>query len=175
MSSSVSLSGAITTKNFFGAYPWDSHDDDTKLAIGGALLFIGNARVVVNMICSGMLDQSIIDEYCYAGELPGQIESVRAFYRGKRAVMLGALQEHFGGRAHWTDANGGLFTFMTLSDSIDTASRIETAVANGVTYVPGSPFFVDGSGQNTMRLTFAKESDERLREGVQRLALSFRP
>ena len=43
--------------NFFGAYPWDSHDDDTKLAIGGALLFIGNARVVVNMICSGMFDR----------------------------------------------------------------------------------------------------------------------
>ena len=43
--------------NFFGAYPWESHDDDTKLAIGGALLFIGNARVVVNMICSGMFDR----------------------------------------------------------------------------------------------------------------------
>ena len=124
-------------------------------------------------LCSGMLDQSIIDEYCHAGELPGQIENVRAFYRGKRALMLSALQEHFGGRAHWTAASGGLFTFMTLSDSIDTASRTETAVANGVTYVPGSPFFVDGSGQNTMRLTFAKESDERLREGVQRLAHVF--
>ena len=43
--------------NYFGTYPWDSHDDDTKLAIGGTLLFIGNARVVVNIICSGMLDR----------------------------------------------------------------------------------------------------------------------
>jgi len=124
-------------------------------------------------LCSGMLDQSIIDAYCHAGELPAQIERVRAFYRGKRAIMLGALQEHFGGRAHWTAANGGLFTFMALKDSIDTAARIEQAVANGVTYVPGSPFFVDGSGQNTMRLTFAKETDERLREGVRRLAHVF--
>ena len=30
--------------------------------------------------------------------------------------------------------------------------------------------FVDGSGRNTMRLTFAKESDDRIREGVARLA-----
>src|SRR5205823_1907655 len=30
---------------------------DTKLAIGGALLFVGNARVVVNLICSGMFDR----------------------------------------------------------------------------------------------------------------------
>ena len=43
--------------NYFGTYPWPSHDDDTKLAIGGTLLFIGNACVVVNIICSGMLDR----------------------------------------------------------------------------------------------------------------------
>jgi 2-aminoadipate transaminase len=121
-------------------------------------------------LCSGMLDQSIIDEYCNAGELPAQIERVRAFYRGKRAVMLDALERHFHGCAQWTAAAGGLFTFMTLNDSIDTATRVEKAVAHGVVYIPRAPFFVDGSGQNTMRLTFAKESDDRLREGVGRLA-----
>ena len=124
-------------------------------------------------LCSGMLDQSIIDEYCNAGELPAQVERVRAFYRGKRAIMLDALERHFEGRAQWTAASGGLFTFMTLKDAIDTTTRLEKAIATGVAYVPGSPFFVDGSGQNTMRLTFAKESDERLREGVRRLASVF--
>ena len=33
-------------------------------------------------LCSGMLDQSIVDEFCAAGELAPQIERVRAFYRG---------------------------------------------------------------------------------------------
>ena len=51
------IGASLTTMNFFGAYPWESHDDDTKLAIGGALLFIGNARVVVNLICAGMFDR----------------------------------------------------------------------------------------------------------------------
>ena len=46
-----------TAMSFFGAYPWDSHDDHTKLAIGGTLLFVGNARVVVNIIASGMLER----------------------------------------------------------------------------------------------------------------------
>ena len=121
-------------------------------------------------LCSGMLDQSIVDEYCNGGELPAQIERVRAFYREKREVMLDALQRHFSGRAHWTAANGGLFTFMTLNDDIDSAAFVERAVANGVAYVPGSPFFVDGSGRNTLRLTFAKELDGRIREGIARLA-----
>ena len=60
-----------------------------------------------------------------------------------------------------------------MNGNIDTASKVQEAVANGVAYIPGGPFFVDGSGANTMRLTFAKESDERLREGIARLAKVF--
>lgn len=121
-------------------------------------------------LCSGMLDQSIVDEFTAAGELPAQIEKVRAFYRQKRSTMLDALEEHLGSRATWTPTHGGLFTFVTLRDDIDTAALVPDAVAAGVAYVPGAPFFVDGSGRNTMRLTFAKENDERIREGVKRLA-----
>jgi 2-aminoadipate transaminase len=124
-------------------------------------------------LCSGMLDQSIVDEFCARGELPRQIEKVRAFYRGKRSVLLDALERHLRGMAEWTSADGGLFTFVTFDSSVDTTERIEAAVANGVAYIPGAPFFVDGSGHNTMRLTFAKESDDRLREGVARLASVF--
>jgi 2-aminoadipate transaminase len=124
-------------------------------------------------LCSGMLDQSIIDEYCAAGELPAQIERVRSFYRAKRGVMLEALEKHFAGRAEWTSADGGLFTFMTLRGDVDTTTRVEQSVKNGVAYVPGAPFFVDGSGRNTMRLTFAKEPDARIREGIQKLAAVF--
>jgi predicted TIM-barrel fold metal-dependent hydrolase len=51
------IGASLTAMNYFGSYPWPSHDDDTKLAIGGTLLFIGNSRVVVNIICSGMLDR----------------------------------------------------------------------------------------------------------------------
>jgi 2-aminoadipate transaminase len=124
-------------------------------------------------LCSGMLDQSIVDEFCANGELAPQIEKVRNFYRGKRATLLDALQQHFAGRAKWTDAAGGLFTFMTLNGAVDTTTRVEESVKRGVAYIPGAPFFVDGSGQETMRLTFAKESDERIREGVAKLAGLF--
>lgn len=129
-------------------------------------------------LCSGMLDQSIVDDFTAAGELPAQIEKVRAFYRAKRATMLESLEEHFSARATWTPADGGLFTFVTLNDDIDTSALVPEAVAGGVAYIPGAPFFVDGSGRNTMRLTFAKENDERIREGIARLAglvLSLRP
>jgi 2-aminoadipate transaminase len=124
-------------------------------------------------LCSGMLDQSIVDEFCASGALRPQIEKVRTFYRGKRATLLGALQEYFAGRAIWTDAAGGLFTLVTMNDPIDTATYIERAVANGVVFIPGAPFFVDGSGRNTMRLTFAKEGDGRIVAGIAKLGRVF--
>jgi predicted TIM-barrel fold metal-dependent hydrolase len=51
------IGASVTGMTFFGQYPWDSHPENTKLAIGGTLLFIGNARVVTNLILSGMFDR----------------------------------------------------------------------------------------------------------------------
>jgi uncharacterized protein len=74
------IGASLTTMNYFGTYPWDSHDDDTKLAIGGALLFIGNARVVVNIICTGMLDRfpelKIVSVESGAGWIPFILEAL---------------------------------------------------------------------------------------------------
>jgi 2-aminoadipate transaminase len=124
-------------------------------------------------LCSGMLDQSIVDEFVAAGELRPQIERVRAFYRGKRGLLIEELERHFTGKAVWTNADGGLFTFVTMNGGVDTGALLPAAVERGVAYIPGAPFFVDGSGTNTMRLTFAKESDDRIREGIARLAAVF--
>lgn len=124
-------------------------------------------------LCSGTLDQSIVDEFVAGGALAPQIARVRAFYRGKRETLIAQLEKHFTGQAQWTAATGGLFTFLTLNDDIDTAALVSKAVANGVAYIPGGPFFVDGTGRNTMRLTFAKEGDGRIVEGVARLAAIF--
>jgi uncharacterized protein len=74
------IGASLTTMNYFGTYPWDAHDDDTKLAIGGTLLFIGNARVVVNIICSGMLDRfpelKIVSVESGAGWVPFILEAL---------------------------------------------------------------------------------------------------
>jgi predicted TIM-barrel fold metal-dependent hydrolase len=51
------IGASVTGMTFYGKYPWESHGPNTKLAIGGTLLFIGNARVVTNLILSGMFDR----------------------------------------------------------------------------------------------------------------------
>jgi len=51
------IGASMTAMGFYGKYSWASHPSNTKLAIGGTLLFIGNARVVTNVILSGMFDR----------------------------------------------------------------------------------------------------------------------
>ncbi len=74
------IGASHTTMTFFDNYPWPSHDDDTKLAIGGTLLFVGNSRVVVNIICSGMLERfpelKIVSVESGAGWVPFILEAL---------------------------------------------------------------------------------------------------
>jgi predicted TIM-barrel fold metal-dependent hydrolase len=51
------IGASVTGMTFYGKYPWPSHPMNTQLAIGGTLLFIGNARVVTNLILSGIFDR----------------------------------------------------------------------------------------------------------------------
>jgi uncharacterized protein len=51
------IGSSLTAMNFYGNYFWASQHEYLKPAIGGTMLFINNARVVVNVIYSGMLDR----------------------------------------------------------------------------------------------------------------------
>jgi len=48
------IGGSLTTMDFYGKYFWPSQSDYVKPAIGGAMLFLGNARVVINSIYAGI-------------------------------------------------------------------------------------------------------------------------
>jgi uncharacterized protein len=51
------IGASVTGMTFYGKYFWPSQAEGTKLAIGGSLLFIGNARVVTNLILAGTFDR----------------------------------------------------------------------------------------------------------------------
>jgi predicted TIM-barrel fold metal-dependent hydrolase len=51
------IGASVTAMTFYGQYPWESQKPSTKLAIGGTMLFIGNSRVVTNLILSGIFDR----------------------------------------------------------------------------------------------------------------------
>ena len=51
------IGSSNTAMDFFGKYFWPSQDDYIKPAIGGSMLFINNARVLINTIFAGIFDR----------------------------------------------------------------------------------------------------------------------
>jgi predicted TIM-barrel fold metal-dependent hydrolase len=51
------IGASFTAMNFYGRYFWPSQHEFVKPAIGGSMLFLGNARVVINTIFAGIFDR----------------------------------------------------------------------------------------------------------------------
>ena len=106
--------------------------------------------------------------------LDRQLPILRKHYAHKRDVMEEALRRELGDVVSWPKPQGGFFLWITLPQEIDAAHMIARAIEQGVIYVTGDAFYVDGSGQNTLRLSFSAPTPDRIRAGVSRLAATLR-
>jgi len=120
-------------------------------------------------LCTSILNQLIAYEYCKLGKIEENIKSNIQIYKKKKDVMLNALEKYFPKEAAWTKPQGGFFVVATLPEYIDTGEMFKEAIEENVAYVPGAPFFADGKGQNTMRLSFCYPSEEDINEGIKRI------
>jgi 2-aminoadipate transaminase len=133
-------------------------------------------------LCSSPVTQLFLAEYFKRREADGErawlayVEKLRALYARRRDVMLQALEEHFGESGRWTRPQGGLFIWATLDERIDTTDLLALArTAERVAFVPGSAAYMDGrSGRSSMRLNFAGNSEEVIREGIRRIGSAVR-
>ncbi|HHW09995.1 MAG TPA: PLP-dependent aminotransferase family protein [Firmicutes bacterium] len=119
---------------------------------------------------SSNLSQRIVLELMRRGILARHIPKICAQYGMKRDVMLSALAEHLPAQVSWTKPAGGLFIWVTLPQKYSVTKLLERAVEEKVAFIPGIPFFLDGSGDNCMRLNFSNASPEQIRTGIARIA-----
>jgi 2-aminoadipate transaminase len=120
-------------------------------------------------LSSSVLDQAIVMESLRRGLVEKRLPQLRQFYETRRDAMLDALSSFAPKGASWTRPTGGFFILLKLPEEMDTGSRLRMAIEEGVAYVPGESFFVDGSGRNTARLAYSKESPERIRDGIEKM------
>ncbi|MMZ65877.1 2-aminoadipate transaminase [compost metagenome] len=118
---------------------------------------------------SPTLTQYIAMEAIKRGLVDATVAKARKIYKEKRDAMLDALGKYFPEGSTWTKPVGGLFIFAYAPKGIDTKSLLPEALLRGVAYVPGASFFVDGGGENTMRLNFSYPTIEQIYEGIKRL------
>lgn len=119
-----------------------------------------NSSLINQMIMHGLAE----------GDFDGQVARARTHYRARRDAMLDALAAAAVPGMTWTRPEGGLFVWVTLPDGTDAADLLPRAIEEaGVAFVPGGAFFTDGSGRNTLRLSYSLAGEDQIRAGIAKL------
>jgi 2-aminoadipate transaminase len=119
-------------------------------------------------ISPSMIAESIVWELCRSGALEKNIEHVNAALRERRDALVEALREHIP-EARFVVPEGGYFLWLDLEDDVDTPTLLAEAKEEGVTFIAGPDFMLEG-GTSSLRLSFAPVPADQVGEGVQRLA-----
>lgn len=121
---------------------------------------------------SPTLNQYIFAEALRSGLVERHIAKLKAIYREKRDAMIEAMDEYFPSYTWYSRPIGGFFVFIyVFKHGFDAKKLLPLAITKyKVAYVPGQGFHPDGSGENSMRLSYSYPPPDVIREGVRRLA-----
>jgi len=98
------------------------------------------------------------------------VDTIRGAYRSRRDAMLEALERYMPDGVSWTRPEGGMFVWVTLPKGMDAADLLARAIPDyDLAFVPGRAFHADGSGGNTLRLSFSCADAAMIDEGMKRL------
>lgn len=113
--------------------------------------------------------QMVYYEVAKDGFVDQHVEKIKEVYAERRLAMLRAMQTYFPEGVRWSNAQGGLFFWVMMPESIDARELLVDALKEKVAFVAGQAFHADRSGKNTMRLNFSCAGPERLEEAIRRL------
>ena len=120
--------------------------------------------------CTNLPAQRLVAAFVRAGHMDAHLARLKRSYRERRDVMDEALATAFPAASfRWTFPAGGMFLWLTLPEEVDAERLFPEALADGVAFIPGAAFSVAGRFGNALRLCFATNAPDRIREGVRRL------
>lgn len=125
-------------------------------------------------LCTPAFSQLVAARYLASGAYDRNLVKTCALYKKKKELMIQSFEKFMPEGVKWTNPDGGLFLFLKLPKQYDTRELFDLAIQQNVAFVIGEAFHSDGSGKNTMRLNFSFASDEKIVEGVRRLADAIR-
>ncbi|AVO34645.1 aspartate aminotransferase [Ottowia oryzae] len=118
--------------------------------------------------------QATAAQYLADGHMPATLARVRQVYGQRARTMTDALRSELGDAIDFVAPQGGLFVWARLTGAggklKDGAELAKRAIEQGVAFVPGAPFYCANPDLSTLRLSFATVGDDKIREGIGRLA-----
>ncbi|MBM3687179.1 MAG: PLP-dependent aminotransferase family protein [Actinobacteria bacterium] len=122
------------------------------------------------VLCPSNYAQLTVSEYLATQPWREQVKVFRELYRERRDALLDSLEQLMPAGTTWTKPAGGFYSWVTLPEGLDAKAMLPRAISALVAYVPGTGFFVDGQGSQSLRLSYCYPDADRIREGVRRLS-----
>lgn len=123
---------------------------------------------------SDSLSQRALVRYLAHTDIAARLGRLRGAYRARKDAMLAAIREYCPPEVKCTEPLGGMFVWMTLPRGLSSLELFDKAIEAKVAFVPGTPFYVDGGGDDTMRLNFSNSDEDDIEEGISRLGKAMR-
>jgi 2-aminoadipate transaminase len=118
---------------------------------------------------SNFLCQQILHRYLTTHDLDAHIHRIVEIYGSQCRLMCDLFDDLMPALSHTTPA-GGMFLTATLPDGLHAMKVFEEGIRQKIAVLPGMPFYVDGGGTDMIRLNFSNADDEKISEGMHRLA-----
>jgi DNA-binding transcriptional MocR family regulator len=131
------------------------------------------AKQLADLHTSALI-QAAVHRFCDRRLLDRHVARVAREYSRRRDLLVGALKRRAPEGAEWTEPRGGFSLLLTLPSGLRATTLLPYAIERGVAFTPGDAFFVDGSGERTLRLSFSSVAASRIDEGVRRLIETIR-
>jgi len=119
-------------------------------------------------------NQRVAHEVIRNGFLDTHLPMVRARYKAQRDAMRAALDKHLPAGCRFNVPAGGMFFWVELPAQLDAVALLPKAVAAGMAYVPGAPFYCHAPRLNTLRLRFVTLAPAQIEQGVAALGRVLR-
>jgi 2-aminoadipate transaminase len=118
---------------------------------------------------SNYFTQRVVYQYLTHNEIDKHIEKIKEMYRNQRNLMVSMIEKYFPENVEYTKPEGGMFLWVTLPEGLSSMDLFELAINENVAFVPGQAFYVDGRGNNSLRLNFSNSNEKQIEEGIKRL------
>ncbi|MCF6465695.1 aminotransferase-like domain-containing protein [Clostridium sp. Cult2] len=119
---------------------------------------------------SSTISQMEVAKFLEKYDIEKHIDKLKKVYKKRKDLMIKTMDEEFPEGIKYTNPEGGLFTWVVLPEHINARELAVKALEKNVAFVPGGSFFPNGGNENTFRMNYSNMDDERIVEGVKRLA-----
>lgn len=116
------------------------------------------------------LAQMEIAKYLELYDIDEHIDKIREVYRRRRDLALEVMEKEFPSVVKFSKPQGGLFAWVELPEHINARDVLDKCIEKNVAFVPGGSFFPNGGNEHTFRVNFSNMPEERITEGLLRMA-----